>query len=114
MRTLTCLLLIALLTTALAVQADPTRPPSPAEIRAWQAGHAGETPRTDWNLQSILISENRRVAIINGRRYQAGDEIRQARIIAIEPGEVVLERDGERFSLTIKTRTRSVRQSEND
>jgi MSHA biogenesis protein MshK len=93
---------------------DPTRPPSPAEIRAWQSGQQVQDTQTTWRLQSVLISEHRRVAIINNQRHQVGDRLAQARIIAIEPGEVTLEQAGERFTLTIASRTQGVRRTSND
>jgi MSHA biogenesis protein MshK len=82
---------------------DPTRPPSPAEIRAFfgaepAAGHPS------YQLQSILLSDERRVAIINGRRVSEGHVINQAEVVTIEPGRVVLRRDGKSIVLTIASR----------
>ena len=93
---------------------DPTRPPSPAEIRAWQAGRTADAPETSWQLQSVLISDTREVAVINGQRYRAGDRVGQARVVAIEPGQVTLDHDGERFLLTIASRTHRVRRTPNN
>ena len=92
---------------------DPTRPPTQAEISAWQSGRTVEDTGADWQLQTVLISEARRVAVINGQRYRTDDRIGSARIIAIDPGRVTLERDGEQFSLTIASRTQGVRRTPN-
>lgn len=93
------------------VMADPTRPPSPAEIRAWFQSDSATPARRAWQLQSVLLSEHRSVAIINGQRLGVGDRIDQAEIVAIEPGRVVLDHAGERISLTINSDTKPVRQS---
>lgn len=104
------LLMIAGTSIAANVLADPTRPPSPAEIRAWFDRDTGadETP-THWRLQSVLLSEHRRIAIINNRRVGVDDRIDQARIVAIEPGRVILDHHGEQIILTIESRIESVR-----
>ena len=98
------LLAMAVASAAPAVE-DPTRPPSPAEIRAW-FGDAGDPSGAEpaLRLQSVLISESRRVAIINDRRVGPGERVAGAKITAIEPGRVVLERDGETLILTISSR----------
>lgn len=94
---------------------DPTRPPSPAEIRAWFAGDSGDGTRaTSWTLQSVLISDARSVAVINDQRVQVGDSIGGADVVVIEPARVVLEHDGEQISLTIDNRLHSVRQPSSD
>ncbi|MFW5927547.1 MAG: hypothetical protein ACOCSR_05790 [Wenzhouxiangella sp.] len=104
---------------ALAVPAvsadDPTRPPSPAEIRAWFEGdRVADDPRSPWKLQSVLIAENRRVAVINDRRVKIGDHVADAEVIEIEPGRVVLRHDDREVSLNIDNRMQSVRQPSND
>lgn len=94
---------------------DPTRPPAPAEIRAWFAGETGDGTRaTSWTLQSVLISDARSVAVINGQRVQVGDTVGDADVVVIEPARVVLEHDGEQISLTIDNRLQSVRQPSSD
>lgn len=110
MRFLFCLILLAAITTGSTVAADPTRPPSPAEIRAWFEGDSDAPGASTLRLQSVLLSEYRRVAIINGQRLGVGDRIDQAEIVAIEPGRVILNRAGETISLTINSRIESVRQ----
>jgi MSHA biogenesis protein MshK len=68
---------------------DPTRPP-PAFIEPGVAGDVdsdgGETPE----LQSILVSKNRRQAVIGGKIVTVGDSIGQAKVVRISEDAVVL------------------------
>lgn len=104
----TLVALVAGLTVAGAIGAvpDPTRPPAPDEIRAWRDKASGQT-RSTWQLESILISEQRRVAVINGRTVSVGDTVDQARVMAIAPGSVSLEAEGETVELTLERQARS-------
>lgn len=88
---------------------DPTRPPTAAEIRAFLGQEPGstETAARQWQLQSILIADQRRLAIINGRRVGEGDYIDAARVTAIEPGRVELHHRSERIVLTLVSRRQS-------
>lgn len=99
---------IVLLLLASSTQAnDPTRPPTPAEVDAWfHGGTVAENDiRTDFQLQSILLSPQRRVAVINGRRVTVGDHVDGAEVRAIDAGRVELEQDNESVILTIATRS---------
>lgn len=80
---------------------DPTRPMSEAEIRAWLQGGPDGAASADLDLQSILISDARRLAIIDGQRVAVGDRIATARVVAIEAGRVRLERAGETLILEL-------------
>lgn len=88
---------------------DPTRPPTAAEIRAFLGQEPGptETATQQWQLQSILIADQRRLAIINGRRVGVGDYIDAARVTAIAPGRVELHHRSERIVLTLASRRQS-------
>jgi MSHA biogenesis protein MshK len=66
--------------------ADPTQPP--ASMDALVAGGASEGGPV---LQSILISPQRRVAVIDGETVKAGDIIGDARVVRITETEVVLQ-----------------------
>lgn len=116
MRVLPALLIILASASVTAVAlADPTRPPSPAEIRAWfDRDNDRDEQRIRWRLQSVLLSEQRRVAIINNQRVGVDDRIGPARVTAIEPGRVVLDHDGEQIVLTIDSRIQSVRKPPRD
>ena len=83
-----------LLTAALAVAAsgaiaqglrDPTRPPgTSAKAGRSPAAHSG------WTLQSVLISAQRRNAIINGEVVPVGGSVAGAELIAISEERVTL------------------------
>jgi len=67
---------------------DPMQPPAflaPANAaggeQAWGGGLV---------LQSTLLSEGRRIAMIDGKPMQVGDRIGRARIVSIDPGAVTL------------------------
>lgn len=108
MRMITLLSAMILGSTVLADIDDPTRPMSEAEIRAWLDQSAGnESERPGLRLQSILLSDSRQLAIINGQRVAVGDQIANARVQAIEPGQVRLERDGETILLELTSSYRT-------
>lgn len=64
--------------------ADPTRPASYQHV----AGEQG------LRLESVLISDSRKVAVINGHVVAEGDRIAGARIIHINRQGVKVSRDG--------------------
>lgn len=66
---------------------DPTKPVSPSEFRSGE--EASEESR--FHVESILIASERRIAIINGERVQAGDQIGGATVESINTGSVELE-----------------------
>ncbi len=86
---------------------DPTRPPTAAEIRAWRGETGTETADSEWQLQSILTSPTRRLAIINGQRLQPGDQVDSAEVISIEPDRVVLTHRGREIILSLGLRRSS-------
>ena len=63
---------------------DPTRP------YTGQRPAAQARPGDGMVLQSTIVSRDRRLAVVNGRRYQAGDRIGRWQVVAIGPTEVVL------------------------
>jgi MSHA biogenesis protein MshK len=68
---------------------DPTRPPSAAEATGGTATPAGP------QLQSVLISPNRRLAVISGETVRQGATIGDARVVRITETEVTLKRGEE-------------------
>jgi len=68
-------------------------------------------------VSSTIVGATRRVALINGRTYREGQMIRcdkggqpiDFRLVEVETRHVVLEREGERFALTIPEKKRSDR-----
>ncbi len=69
---------------------DPTRPPGLPPPAA-----AAAAPPPHYQLTSILIAQQRRIAVVNGRQVQVGDRVDGARVEAIAPDRVTL-RKGER------------------
>ena len=71
---------------------DPTRPPgvSPAGSAAEVDARAGAT-----QLQSILLSPGRKLAVINGQTVPLGGRIGDATLLAISETGVVLKRGAE-------------------
>ncbi len=50
-------------------------------------------------LQSTLISDDRSYAIVNGKQVSIGERIEGARLLAINPYDIVIERRGREISL---------------
>jgi len=66
---------------------DPTRPPLVGKARPSDGG-AGS--RRGWTLESTLVAERRRVALINGELVSEGDSVDGARVIEIRELDVVI------------------------
>lgn len=64
---------------------DPTRPPA-----VGGKGEASKSEPSGWVLQSVLISPERRYAIINGEIVQIGGSIAGAELIAVAAERVTL------------------------
>ncbi|MFO0691014.1 MAG: hypothetical protein U0900_20115 [Myxococcota bacterium] len=77
---------------------DPTRPPAGSLI-------AQPAPAPDANekleLRAIFHADDRRFAVINGRRVQAADRVAGAEVVSIEVDRVRLRRDGEIVELEL-------------
>lgn len=69
---------------------DPMRPPNFSESKA-------STKAPDWKVAEILISDERRVAIINDTPVQPGDRINGARVVSIAPSHVTLSYKNKTF-----------------
>jgi hypothetical protein len=54
-----------------------------------------------YELSSILIREEDRVAVVNAQRVRVGDSIGSARVTAINPGSVTIRVDGEQQTLQL-------------
>jgi len=59
------------------------------------AAPAPPSPFADLKLQSIIFSEDKRAAGINGELLYVGDDIRGARVMRIDRQSVTVERNGE-------------------
>jgi len=82
---------------------DPTRPTDPALFFA--SGNA-----TGWTLQSILVSDDRRIAVINGKRVQEGDHIGSARVARIQGSQVIIKTGNRTLKLRLRHATPKTRQ----
>lgn len=85
-----CLALSLLLCAGLAQGADlqdPMRPPGAQALRG--TGSASKGPLR-WHLQSTLVSQGQRSAVINGRVVAEGSRINGARVLKISPSTVRL------------------------
>ena len=87
---------------------DPTRPtsldePEPVE-KAVRAG-----PR--WRLQSTLVADSRRLAVINGRTVAQGERIDGAMVREVRQGGVTLEVEGRRIELRVLQGTADVKRN---
>lgn len=76
---------------------DPTRPPASLDTPNPGMPIASSSPV----LQSVLISQGRKVAVISGETVQVGDRLGDARVTKIREGEVVLVRDGQSQTLKL-------------
>lgn len=68
---------------------DPTRPPPGQEPDAEEAEEA--PPEVEGDLQSILVGDGRRVAVIGGRAHRVGDPVGAFTVTEITADRVVLE-----------------------
>ncbi len=82
------LLAAALIARADNLYRDPMRPYSPP------AAAAGASEPVRYRLSSVLISPQRRVAVINGRVCRVGDRVAGAEVLAIERERVHLRVGG--------------------
>jgi hypothetical protein len=69
---------------------DPTRPYAASE------GGVAAAPR--FLVNAIIVSSERRVAIVNGQRVVIGESVHGATVVAIEKDQLTLEKDGERIT----------------
>lgn len=105
-------LAVALLLAALPVAAqqglgDPTRPTSLAEPAAVRAVESG--PR--WRLQSTLVADTRRLAVINGKTVAQGERIDGALLREVRQEGVTLEVGDQRVELRVVPGSVNVKRS---
>ena len=96
--------LLALLAGTAVAQEPPLRDPmQPFEYRATPDGVERQAPER-LEVTAVLISPQRRVAVINGAIHREGDWIEGAQITRIEPQVVHLRRGSEDFVVRLKAR----------
>ena len=78
---------------------DPTKPTALSDPDEVTAAAAAQAPR--WRLQSTLVADTRRVAVINGRTVAQGERVDGAQLVEIRQDGVTLEHDGQRITLRL-------------
>lgn len=82
---------------------DPTRPvgySAPVnQNQVKQLGPAKAIPQ--WTLNTTLVSQYQRIAMINGKRLQVGDVINEAEVVKIDHQKVDLLREGKVFTINL-------------
>ena len=73
---------------------DPMRPPEPPRSGAAER-------RAALRLTSVVFGRERRVAVINGERVTIGSRVGGAKVVAISPSQVTLQRGEKRFTLSL-------------
>lgn len=71
---------------------DPTRPAGAV---------AAKSKRQTLKLESVLLSGERKIAVINGRAYQQGDSVHGALLRTVNQRSVILERGNKQETLTL-------------
>jgi MSHA biogenesis protein MshK len=92
---LLCVLTVVAASTAAGAQAslpDPTLPPAAGPVDGASKAPVGRTTNLGHRLQSVLISPERKLAVIDGRTVPLGGQIDGARIVEITEDGVTLRR----------------------
>jgi len=84
---------------------DPTQPTDPGNYFGGTESRSG----SNWSLQSILSSPQRRIAVINGTRVKEGDRIGAARVVRIRDSHVLLNAGGRTRTLHLLPESIKVR-----
>ena len=99
-----CVILVVLAhacATPAVAQEPPLRDPMRPFAAAPDAG--GETSASQrLTLTGVLISESRRIAVINNRFYRVGDRVDGAEIVRTEPGSMRIRRGSEEVLITLR------------
>ncbi len=77
---------------------DPTAPSDPAGYATKKIASKREP---GWALHSTLISDSRKIAIINGRAFTEGERVGSARVLHIRSQEVVLATPKQQITLRL-------------
>jgi MSHA biogenesis protein MshK len=96
---LTVLLLLSGAQLVAAQLEDPTRPPGFIGSANGNGSKQGQV--ATWEVSSILISEDRRLAVVNGKTVKQGDQVGNARVIRISPIAVTLRSSVETFTVKL-------------
>lgn len=77
------------------VSADPMRPDT---MRSATAAAPAQ-----FRVNAIIVSDERRIAIVNGKRVGVGDAIGAATVVSISRSEVIVDVNGARQSLRVNS-----------
>ena len=77
---------------------DPTRP----------SVYRAAATQQSLKLESILLADNRKVAVINGQVLTVGERLGNVKIVDIRKGQVTINRNG--YSSKLELTTDSIRQ----
>ena len=77
---------------------DPTRP---AEYQAALIVQDLPKELVDWKVTAIRISDNDRTAILNGDIVRVGDTTGPAKILEIQPTQVILDYDNSKVAVRL-------------
>ncbi len=105
-----CMLMLASFAVRAEDLPDPTRPPASIFLPAT----AEKAENFSSGLHSIIISDIRRAAIIDGQTVELGEEHRGARLIEVSESGVVLQRAQSRQVLSLFPGVRISRKSKAD
>ena len=103
---------------------DPMRPP-PLALQKYRLEKLKNQPpaktavtarstKPAWELNSILLSEQRQHAIINNTLVRKGGIVDGAKLVKIEPGSVRLVQRGKVIKLSLPAKKQTVKKSRNE
>jgi MSHA biogenesis protein MshK len=102
-------LAFAVTTAAAGAQSGLGDPTKPTALTAPEEERAAQGPR--WRLQSTLVADTRRLAVINGRTVAQGGRIDGATLLEVRQDGVTLEVAGERIRLRLLNEAVNVKRS---
>jgi len=79
---------------------DPTRP-QVKPVRTTLVVRGSNVAAVVLNLQSTLVSQDRRIAVINGKMLHVGERVGDADVLEIQPHQVIVSRAGARQTLRL-------------
>ncbi len=77
---------------------DPTRP---TQTALYLSPSAPLASADKWTLNSTLVANDRRVAVINGNHVSEGESIGGARVLKIRKTDVLIQAPGRRITLQL-------------
>lgn len=97
--------IIAIVVLAFAAAAHAQEPPVRDPMRPYvvvRSADASTRAEQGLELTGVLVSDTRRIAVINGRFYRVGDRVNGEEIVRIEPGSIQIRRGNEQVVVTVR------------